>query len=149
MSKDDAVKLATDKANEYKVAGYGRQDDGYGGPYHPDAFQDPQVEFALGGDPEEQAKYQDDLVKLDKAKVKGKNKVDQVDLVAASAHSTVVETLPHRVLGQDELVVPATDDNVREAANRKVPAKKAAAKPVAKKAPAKKAPAKKATAKKA
>lgn len=139
MGKDDAVKLASDRAHEYKVHGYDRQDDGYGGPYHPDAFQDPAVEFALAGDPEAQAEYTKDLYKLDQAKAKN-GAVDQVDLVAASAHSTVVESLPHRVIGQDKLVVPGDYDNVDEASNRKVPersrdqARKATPKTVAKKA---------------
>lgn len=153
MSKEQAEKLAADAAHENLVHGYGRQDDGYGGPYHPDAFLDPKVEFAFGGDPEAAADWNKDLKKLDEAKAK-KGPVDKVDLVAASAHSTVVESLPHRVLGKDELVKPATPETVREAQERKHPApvKKATAAPKkapAKKAAAKKAPAKKAVAKKA
>lgn len=154
MSKEDAIKQATDRASEYQVHGYGRSDDGYGGPYHPDAFKDPQVEFALGGDPEAQEKFTQDLLKLDEAKAK-KGPVDKVDLVAASAHSTVVESFPHRALGNDELVVPATHDDVERADERRYPDTKGAVASEAEEAtknrttpPKKAAAAKKAVAKK-
>jgi hypothetical protein len=118
MSKDtdDAIKRASDRAHEYQVHGYDRQDDGYGGPYHPDAFLDPQVQFALGGDPEAQEKFTKDLRKLDEAKAK--DGVDKVDVVAGSAHSTVVQEAPYRAAAETP-ELKATHDNVEEAAARK------------------------------
>lgn len=118
MSKDtdDAIKRASDRAHEYQVHGYDRQDDGYGGPYHPDAFLDPQVQFALGGDPEAQEKFTKDLRKLDEAKAK--KGVDKVDVVAGSAHSTVVQEAPYRAAAETP-ELKATHDNVEEAAARK------------------------------
>lgn len=120
MSKDtdDAIKRASDRAHEYQVHGYDRQDDGYGGPYHPDAFLDPQVQFALGGDPEAQEKFTEDLRKLDEAKAKDGNGVDKVDVVAGSAHSTVVQEAPYRAAAETP-ELKATHDNVEEAAARK------------------------------
>lgn len=115
----DAVKqIATNRVNEYQVHGYDRQDDGYGGPYHPDAFLNPQVEFALSGDPEEQAKYTRELQELDEAKAKSGNGVDKVDIVAGSAHTTVVEMAPYRAAAATP-ELEATHENVEEAAARK------------------------------
>ena len=114
---DAAIQLATDKATEYQVQGYGRQDDGYGGPYHPDAFKDPKVQFALGGDPKAQTKYAKELRELDRAKAKDGD-VDKVDVVAASAHSTVVTTAEYRANAQTP-ELKATHRNVEEAAARK------------------------------
>ena len=118
-SVEDAIKLASNRAVEHTVDGYGRQDDGYGGPYHPDAFQDPAIKFALAGAPEAQVKFTNDLKKLDVAKHKDKKTgTDKVDLVAASAHSTVVETAPYRAASQTP-ELEATHKNVEEAAARK------------------------------
>ena len=114
---DAAIKLASDRAHEDKVHGYDRQDDGYGGPYHPDAFLDPQVEFALSGDPEAQEKWTNDLRELDKAKAEN-GPVDKVDIVAGSAHSTVVEVAPYRAAAATP-ELDATHDNIEEAAARK------------------------------
>ena len=118
MSAEDAVQLVTDKQNEYKVAGYGRKDDGYGGPYHPDAFNDPKVNYALAGSPEDQAQWHEDLKALDEARVSNGDTLDKVDLVAASAHSTVIEDQPYRAAAQTP-ELEATADNVEEAAARK------------------------------
>jgi hypothetical protein len=116
---ETAKNIATDYVHSNRVEGYGRQDDGYGGPYHPDAFNDPQVKFALAGAPEAQAKFTDELIELDKAKAKdSKGGIDKVDLVAASAHSTVVEEQPYRA-ASETIEVEATHDNVAEAAARK------------------------------
>jgi hypothetical protein len=116
---ETAKSIATDYVHSNRVEGYGRQDDGYGGPYHPDAFHDPQVKFALAGAPEAQAKFTNELIELDKAKAKdSKSGIDKVDLVAASAHSTVVEEQPYRA-ASETIEVEATHDNVAEAAARK------------------------------
>lgn len=140
MSKDEALKLADERAAEYNVAGYGRSDDGYGGPYHPDAFKSPHVEFALAGDPEAQEAYQKDLAKLDEAHAKKNDgNIDKVDLVASSSHSTVVETQPYRAAAE-EATAPATAENVAKAEKRtdvhpaKAPERRTVKKAAAKKA---------------
>lgn len=72
MTKEDARKLASDKANEYKVEGYGVTEppEVYGGPYLDDAALDPKVQFAFAGDPKEQEKWRKDLTKLRDAELK-------------------------------------------------------------------------------
>lgn len=111
---DAAIDLAKAKEGENLVAGYGRSDDGYGGPYHPDAFNNPKVTFALGGAPEAAASYQEQLTALDEAK----DNHDKVDLVAGSAHTTIVEMAPYRAAhATPELA--ATEENVAEASARK------------------------------
>lgn len=72
MTKDDAQRLAADKANEYKVEGYGVTEppEVYGGPYLDDAALDPKVQFAFAGDPKEQEKWRKDLTTLRDAELK-------------------------------------------------------------------------------
>lgn len=119
---EEAVEAAKERVENYVhsnvVQGYGRSDDGYGGPYHPDAFHDPQIKFALGGAPEAQADYTKELYEADKARADDGEGIDKVDLVAASAHSTVVEEQPYRAAAET-IEVEATHDNVEEAAARK------------------------------
>jgi len=81
MSKEDAEKLATDRANEYKVEGYGvtESPEVYGGPYLNDAALDPKVQFAFAGDPEAQNKWRKDLEALDEAK-KPKHKKSKTEV---------------------------------------------------------------------
>ena len=70
MTNADARKLATERANEYKVKGYGvTEPEGvYGGPYLDDAKLDPRVQFAFAGNPKEQVKWRKELKALEDAK---------------------------------------------------------------------------------
>jgi len=70
MTNEDARKLATERANEYKVKGYGvtESPEVYGGPYLADAALDPRVQFAFAGSPKDQVKWRKELKELEDAK---------------------------------------------------------------------------------
>jgi hypothetical protein len=118
---ETAIKLASDRAHEYQVEGYGRQDDGYGGPYHPEAFKDPQVQFALAGAPEAQVQYTEELRKVAEEKA-AEGAVDKVDILAGSAVSTVLQDQAYRAPDNaPDRVKDATPENLEKAEERKTP----------------------------
>ena len=99
--------------NEYRVEGYGERKP-YDSDYHPDAELNPHVHYAYGGNPELQAKWQDDLNELKAAKEKA----------AAKAESPNRPPQEPKVLAQKRA---ETGKQIGKPANSK-PAKKTAVK---------------------